>query len=52
MTFVDQPDMFIHTVDEFLTPPEPPAVSTATPTPGAGGARPAAVSPTPAANPR
>ncbi|HEX4439199.1 MAG TPA: proline iminopeptidase-family hydrolase [Thermoanaerobaculia bacterium] len=52
MTFVDQPDMFIHTVEEFLTPPEPPAVSTATPTPGAGLARPSAVSPTPAANPR
>jgi len=48
MTFVDQPDMYIHAVDDFLTPPEPPAVSTATPTP-AGMTKP---SPTPAASPR
>src|SRR5262249_54991757 len=45
MTFVDQPDMFVSAVDEFLTPPEPPTVSTATPTPGAP-------KPTPAAGPR
>jgi proline iminopeptidase len=49
MTFVDQPDLFVKTVDEFLTPVEPSAVFTATPT--AGGPKPAAT-PTPGANPR